>query len=156
MVVLLDTGILRRLVDRNHPLHSIVRSAVRTLKTRGDTLVMAAQNVAEFWNVCTRPAHARGGFGLSVPETSKRLRLLERILRLLPDSAATYPIWRNLVVTLAVIGVQVHDARLVALMQLHGTTHVLTLNRADFARFGGITPLDPSMVILPTAGRTPP
>jgi hypothetical protein len=36
-------------------------------------------------------------------------------------------------------GVQGHDARLVAWMQSHGLTHVLTLNAADFARYPGIT-----------------
>jgi len=118
---------------------------VRTVKIRGDALVMTAQNVAEFWNVCTRPASARGGLGLTIAETSQRLRLLERIVRVLPDSAAAYPIWRNLVISLAVVGVQVHDARLVALMQAHDMTQILTLNGADFARFSGITTLDPSL-----------
>jgi predicted nucleic acid-binding protein len=146
MVVLLDTGILLRLVDLTDPLHASVRAAVRAVKSRGDVLAMTAQNVAEFWNVCSRPASARGGLGLSNAETNQRLRLLERIVRILPDSAAAYSIWRNLVVSLAVSGVQVHDARLVALMQWHGTTHILTLNSADFARFAGITALNPNMV----------
>jgi predicted nucleic acid-binding protein len=150
MVVLLDKGILLRLVDRTDPLHPSVRAAVRAVKIRGDALAMTAQNVAEFWNVCTRPTSARGGLGLSIAETNQRLRLLERIVRILSDSAAAYPIWRNLVVSLAVVGVQVHDARLVALMQSHGTTHILTLNSADFARFAGITALNPSMLTSAT------
>src|SRR5579859_3869080 len=127
MLVLIDSGILLRLLHRTDPLHPSVRAAVRALKIRGDTLVAATQNLAEFWNVCTRPATARGGFGLSTAETEKRLRLLERIIRILPDTPAAYPIWRNLIATLQVSGVQVHDARLVALMQAHGLTHLLTL-----------------------------
>jgi len=144
MNVLLDTGILLRLVDRNDPLHASVRAGVRAVKARGDNLTMTAQNIAEFWNVCTRPASARGGLGLSVADTNQRLRLLERIVGILPDSPAAYPIWRNLVTTLGIQGVQVHDARLVALMQVHGTTHIVTLNVADFGRFPGITALDPA------------
>jgi predicted nucleic acid-binding protein len=150
MVVLLDTGILLRLVDRNDPLHATVRSAVRAVKVRGDVLAMAAQNVAEFWNVCTRPTSARGGLGVSIAETDHRLRLLERIVSILPDSPAVYAIWRNLVVSLGVVGVQVHDTRLVALMQTHAVTHILTLNGADFARFRGITALDPQMLVSTT------
>jgi predicted nucleic acid-binding protein len=150
MVILLDTGILLRLVDRGNPLHSSIRAAVRVFKARGDTVAMAAQNVAEFWNVCTRPASARGGLGLSATETNQRLRLLERIVSILPESASAYPIWRKLVVSVGVIGVQVHDTRLGALMQVHGVTHVLTLNTADFARFVGITALDPNALISPT------
>jgi predicted nucleic acid-binding protein len=147
MVIVVDTGILLRLVDRNDPLHGSVRAAVRALKVRGDSLSTKAQNIAEFWNVCTRPATARGGLGLSVSETGQRLRLLERIIRLIPDTAAAYPIWRGLVVSLAIQGVQVHDARLVALMQAHGATHILTLNAADFSRFSGITAMTPASAL---------
>ena len=49
---------------------------------------------------------------------------------------------------------QVHDARLVALMQVHGITHILTLNRADFARYPGIVPIDP-VSLSPTPQATP-
>ena len=37
-----------------------------------------------------------------------------------------------------------HDARLVALMKVHGITHVLTLNPIDFARYAEITAITPS------------
>jgi len=147
MLVVLDTGILLRLVDRNDPLHAAVRAAVRALKAHGRSPATTAQNIAEFWNVCTRPATARGGLGLSITETNQRLRLLERIIRLLPDTTAAYPIWRNLVVSLSIQGVQVHDARLAALMLAHGVTQVLTLNVADFSRFAGITAMDPTAAI---------
>ena len=49
--------------------------------------------------------------------------------------------------THAVIGVQVHDARLVALLQVHGVTHILTLNTADFHRYHGITALSPTELL---------
>jgi hypothetical protein len=50
--------------------------------------------------------------------------------------------------TYAVSGVQVHDARLVAVMKVHGVAHILTLNAADFRRYipEGITILDPYTV----------
>ena len=53
-----------------------------------------------------------------------------------------------LVVTYDVSGVQVHDARLVALMIVHGVTHVLTFNTRDFARYAGegIVAVDPTNV----------
>jgi len=61
----------------------------------------------------------------------------------LPDSPAAYPLWRQLVVRHGVQGVQAHDARLVAWMHVHGITHVVTLNAADFARYPGITAWTP-------------
>lgn len=67
MLFLVDSGILLRLVNRSDAEHAKVRAALRLLKQRGDSLVTAAQNMSEFWNVCTRPASARGGYGLSLP-----------------------------------------------------------------------------------------
>lgn len=150
MIVLLDTSILLRLVDRADAQHSPVRAAVRAIKARGDTLTMMSQNVAEFWNVCTRPSTARGGLGLSIDETNVRLRVLERIVRRLPDSDAVYAIWRNLVVSLNISGVKVHDARIAAQMISQGITHIMSFNVADFVRYPGITAIDPSSVNAPT------
>jgi len=142
-----DTGI--RLLDRADPHHPAIRQTLRLLRGRGDEPVTSPQNMAEFWNVCTRPAAARGGFGLSVPQTERRVRVLERLFRVLPDSLAAYGLWRQLVVRHGVHGVQVHDARLVGWMQAHGITHLLTLNAADFARYPGITALTPQDLVGP-------
>lgn len=150
MHVLVDSGILLRLLERTDPQHATIRGALRTLRGRGDTLVTAAQNAAEFRNVCTRPATARGGFGLSIVDADRRLRIIERLFHLLPDSQAAYQAWRALLVAHGVRGVQVHDARLVALMQVNGIAHILTLHGNDFARYTGIVP------IAPTSLRPPP
>ncbi len=138
MRVLIDTGVLLRLLDRADPLHLPIRQALCDLRSRGEVPVTSAQNVAEFWNVCTRPASARGGYGLSVGETERRLRVLERLFAVLTENSGTYPLWRNLVVAHGVQGVQVHDARLVALMQAHGISRILTINVADFSRYAGV------------------
>src|SRR5206468_403514 len=97
------------------------------------------QVLGEFWSVCTRPTRARGGFGPSLDEADRRLRLIERFYRFLPDSAAVHGEWRRLLVAHGVAGVQVHDVQLVAAMNVHGVTHLLTLNVPDFARYSGIT-----------------
>src|SRR4051794_8313818 len=108
MRILLDTGILLRLVNRADALHAKVRAAVRLLRQQNDSLVTAPQNVAEFWNVSTRPASARGGYGLSLAEAGKRLRLIERLIIVLPEAPAAYPLWKQLVTNHSVMGVQVH------------------------------------------------
>src|SRR5258708_5844088 len=116
MLILIDTGILLRLLDRNDPQHALIRQALRLLRGRGDTFALSAQNAAEFWNVCSRPATARGGLGLTVQETERRLRVVERLFPVLADTTAAYPLWRQLVVRHGVMGAAVHDARLVAWM----------------------------------------
>ncbi len=80
---------------------------------------------------------------MSIAETDQRLTILEQRLPILDEHPDTYPIWRGLVVRHGVSGRQVHDTRLAALMLAHGITHILTLNGADFARFPGITVIDP-------------
>jgi predicted nucleic acid-binding protein len=62
---------------------------------------------------------------------------------LLADSLAVHQEWRRLLVTHAVSGVQVHDARLVAAMHVHGIKHMLTFNDKDFARYTDIEAVNP-------------
>lgn len=149
MLILVDSGVLLRLTERADPQHFVIRQAIRTLTGRGDELVTAFQNVAELWNVCTRPATSRGGLGLDIGETNRRVRVLERILTILADHPNAYRLWRQLVVTHAVHGRQVHDGRLVALMNAHGIMHILTLNGSDFTRYPGITSIDPTGIVPP-------
>src|SRR5687767_2937787 len=96
MRYLLDTGILLRLVNRADPLSQPVRAAVRDLRTRAHTFCTATQNVAEFWNVCTRPSAARGGLGLSIDDTAHRLRIIERGVLVLSETETTYQTWKAL------------------------------------------------------------
>jgi len=63
MEYLVDTNILLRLVQRNDPLNSVIRNAVRKLKNDGNIMLITPQNCAEFWNVATRLA-TKNGFGL--------------------------------------------------------------------------------------------
>jgi predicted nucleic acid-binding protein len=143
MRYLVDTGVLLRLLQRNDPNYSIIRQAIRILRARGDELCCTPQNIVELWNVSTRPAATRGGFGLSIAETERRVRLIERVFTILDETPAIYPEWRRLVVGNSVSGVQVHDARIVSMMNVHAVTHVLTLNGADFSRYHGITCASP-------------
>jgi predicted nucleic acid-binding protein len=147
MRYLVDTNVLLRLLQRNDPHHSTIRQAVRSLLAHGDELCCAPQNIVELWNVSTRPATARGGFGLTTAETDRRVRLIERVFTILEETPSVYPEWRRLVVDYSVSGVQVHDARIVALMNVHAVTHVLTLNASDFSRYAGIVAVSPDEIV---------
>jgi predicted nucleic acid-binding protein len=143
---LLDTNILLRLVVRTDPEHALVRSALRTLRLRGEQRCYLPQNLVEFWSVCTRPAAARGGYGMTLSEADENARIIERLFILLPESPALHAQWRQLIMAHGVQGVQVHDARLVAAMRVHGITRILTLNPSDFSRYAGITAVHPDSV----------
>ena len=72
---------------------------------------------------------------------------VEAGFRLLPDSPSVHKEWRRLLVDYRVSGVQVHDARLVAAMRVHGVKRILTFNKKDFARFHDLEALLPSDVL---------
>jgi predicted nucleic acid-binding protein len=80
-------------------------------------------------------------------EADERAQRIERAFTLLPDNELIHPQWRRLVLDQAVSGAQVHDARLVAAMHVHGVTHLLTLNVRDFARYPGITVVHPQTLL---------
>jgi predicted nucleic acid-binding protein len=143
---LVDTNVLLRLVKSNDPEFLLARKAVGTLKTRGDQLCFFPQNIVEFWNVCTRPED-RNGYGLSPVEADQRARRVERVFTLLPDNERIHPEWRHVVLAHSVLGGQVHDARLVAAMYVHGVTHLLTFNDRDFKRYAGITIVHPRSIL---------
>jgi predicted nucleic acid-binding protein len=142
MACLADTNVLLRLLQRGDPDHATICLALRALQRRGEQICIAPQNLVEFWCVCTRPTSANG-FGLTVAETDRRVRVIERLFTVLPDGPAVHAEWRRLVVANAVSGTQVHDARLVAMMRAHALTNILTLDIGDFSRYPGIFALHP-------------
>ena|SRR5258708_5422051 len=144
---LIDTGPLLRLFDRADPQHSFVRAAISAIRIAGDSVVTTSQNVAELWNVSTRPSTARGGYGKSVHATILRVRYVERAFPILPDGPRVYHEWRNLAERYQIQGVAVHDARLVATMVVCGIHDLLTLNPNDFRRYLNIRVETPESIV---------
>lgn len=142
---LVDTNILLRISRQSDAQHKLIAEALRELERQGTTLCYTLQNIAEFWNVCTRPVE-NNGYGLTISETSKRVEYIERTMTLLSDTDGVYTIWRQLVVEHGVRGVQVHDARLAAIMQVHAVPSLLTLNRPDFSRFVDVQVIHPAQL----------
>ena len=99
--------------------------------------------------MATRPT-ALNGLGLSAVDAEAKAAVFEATFSLLAETPDIYPTWKALVGALAVIGKQVHDARLVAVCHVYAVTHLLTLNVSDFARmtaFGpGVVVVDPASV----------
>jgi predicted nucleic acid-binding protein len=145
MPYLNDTNILLRWAQPNHPLNGVVQAAIDLLQERSEALFIAPQNLIEFWNSATRPVD-RNGFGFTPAEADQEVNRLERFFRFAPDSPEIYASWRELVREVGVSGVQVHDARLVAVMRVYGLTHILTLNIQDFQRYPGIVAVHPQDV----------
>jgi predicted nucleic acid-binding protein len=146
MRVLVDTNILLRSAQPNHPLCSQATHAVSKLLRQKDAVFFCSQNIAEFWNVATRPA-GLNGLGLSHEEVSHEVSRIEELLTLLPDVPAIYAAWKRIVYEHRVQGVKVYDARLVAIMSVYAVESVLTFNTADFKRYDSISALHPASML---------
>ncbi|NET56728.1 MAG: PIN domain-containing protein [Symploca sp. SIO2E6] len=143
---LVDTNVLLRSIQFGHPMQPQAKAALESLLQNAHEVCLSSQNLIEFWNVCTRPLD-KNGLGLSVQETYAELTRLERIFSLLSDTPYIYRQWKQLVEKHEVKGVNVHDARLVAVMLVNGVSHILTFNTEDFRRFSHITVVNPSEII---------
>ena len=151
-MILLDTNILLRYARAADPAFATVDTAINMLHASGEVLCVVPQNVYEFWATATRPI-ASNGLGLSVPECQVQVARVKRLFRFLPDLPTLFAEWEALVGAHACYGRVSYDARLVAAMRTHGITRLLTFNGADFARFPGLTILDPATL---AASATPP
>ena len=140
-----DTNVLLRSIDVGHAAQAIAQDAMIALRNRGESLSVFPQNLIEFWAVATRPV-ANNGLGLNIDRAEAELSNLKYLFAFLPDTAEIFPEWERLVRYHQVIGKQAHDARIVAAMNVHKVTHLLTFNTDDFKRYDKITVVSPSGV----------
>lgn len=96
---LFDTNIFLRLAEKNSPERPIILNAIRKIRANNKTICYTPQILAEFWNVCTRPATSRGGFGLSIEQTERKVNLIQKYFEILPDTFQTFSEWREIVST---------------------------------------------------------
>jgi predicted nucleic acid-binding protein len=133
-----DTNVLLRLSHADHPQHELIATSLRRLVAQQVELCFTPQNLGEFWNVSTRPPE-RNGLGLSIEETEAHIESIERRMTVLHEDRRVYLTWRRLLVSQSVRGVQVHDAHLAAVLEVHGVAHLLTFNGPDFKRFTNLS-----------------
>src|SRR5579862_5166345 len=146
MAYLADTNIVIRRVVTGDPQYPTISAALILLDQQGETVYITAQNLVEFQALATRPITSNG-WGMTTAQASAEARKIEAVFPLLPETPAIYPLWRNLIDTYNVIGRQVYDARLAAVMLAHGIPHILTLDPTGFRRYSAIiTVVEPQNV----------
>jgi predicted nucleic acid-binding protein len=142
MAVLLDTNILLRIVQPQHPQCAVAARALHALRRRDEALLIVQQNIVEFWAVTTRPMIANG-LGWTTEQVIDEVASMRRLFSELPE-LPIQETWERLVQSYSVSGKNIHDARLVAAMVVHNVPQILTFNGRDFARYGEIRVLDPA------------
>ena len=111
MRCLLDTNVILRGLDRNHPMYRVVRHAIISLRRQDNQLYLTSQNLIEFWSVATRPVDSNG-LGMSVQWAAAQLTRMKTFFLVLADSPEVFREWERLVIEQHVSGKKVHDARL--------------------------------------------
>jgi predicted nucleic acid-binding protein len=145
MAILIDTNLLLRAVQPTHPMRASAVRALTTLMEREEPLMVSIQNIAEFWRVATRP-ESNNGLGFSAEETRDEVSRLEGFFDVVYENANSYAAWKALVTDYRVNGLQVHDARLVAVMKAYGIRQIVTFNDKDFRGYSGIEVLHPDSI----------
>jgi predicted nucleic acid-binding protein len=141
--VLIDTNTLLRTLQPAHPQRETARAAIKAMAARGRNLHIVPQNLAELWVVATRPVE-QNGLGMTASAAALELTRIKEMFELLSETPALYPVWESLVIRYRVAGKLAHDARLVAAMQVHGLTSILTFDRTGFSRYAGIEVVHPA------------
>lgn len=143
----MDANVLLRLAEPSHAHHLAAVNAVRALLASGAALHVAPQCIYEYWVVATRPISERG-LGFSTSQCQRRIASMEAAFTLLAEAPEVYINWKRLAVLYKVQGKPSHDTRLVALMQAHGLSALLTFNARDFRRYApeGIQIIDPATI----------
>lgn len=131
--VFLDTNILVRANVAEAPLHTEALAAIKRLRQHGDTLWISRQVLREYTATLTRPQ----SFTAPRPVATiiERVRYFEAHFWIADDTSLVTEKLLELLQAIPVGGKQIHDANIVATMQVHSIEHLLTLNTADFVRF---------------------
>ncbi len=136
-----DTNVLVSAVDRRRKLHAQALLVLNALPNRGVALCVSGQIVREFLVVCTRPADANG-LGLSPREAVRNAEAIIERSTVLEENRHVPVRLLAIARTAACGGKQLHDANIVATMQEHGLTRLVTGNPGDFRRFREIDLVD--------------
>ncbi len=145
---LLDTNTIIRFAQEDNDQHELMVTTVDHLKIHGHKLFIVPQVIYEFYVVATRPI-VLNGLGCDAKLADSFVVELTTVFTLKDDQSGIYAIWRDLVKRVPVKGKTAHDARLIAAMQSHGMTHLLTFNSADFRRYEPeIVVVDPAQVSI--------
>lgn len=142
MNVVADTNVWLRLADNRSSQHTQARESIVQLLSRDARVFLVPQNLVEFWAVATRPAEANG-LGWSAGKAAFEVSRMRSRFELLPESERIFEKWFEVVQSEKISGKRVHDARLAVQLWVHGVSHLLTFNGADFAKFTWLSVLRP-------------
>jgi predicted nucleic acid-binding protein len=139
--VFVDTNVLVFANVAESPLHKVALSKLRELRDTGSALWISNQVLREFLAVRSRKDLFKEVCSAST--LAERVRYFQTHFRVGADSAMAMDALLAIMERVPVAGKQVHDANIVATMQVHGVRHLLTDNVGDFKRFAFLITIIP-------------
>jgi len=135
--IFLDTNILVYASTIRAPLHQTAQQTIQQLYDSGRKIWISRQILREYLAALSRPQTFTNPLPIEtliadIHQFQSRFQIAEDTSRVMERLLA-------LMAEVAVGGRQVHDANIVATMQVYGISELLTHNTADFDRFSGIT-----------------
>jgi predicted nucleic acid-binding protein len=143
--VFVDTNILIYAKLAASPWHVMATSALQALAQTGTDLWISRQVLREYLAATTRPNLVTPA--IPVAALVADVRDFARHFLVAEDTPLITEALLDLMLTIPIAGKQVHDANIVATMQVYGIRRLLTHNTDDFARFAHlieIIPLNPA------------
>ena len=129
-----DTNVLVKARIPAAPDHDAARASLGRAFEEPEPLRISRQVIREYLAVVTRPQ--TWTVGISRAEALDDVCRLLGSFEILEDGPSVTTALVGLCSEVMVGGRQIHDANIVATMLAHGERRLLTLNRADFRRYG--------------------
>jgi predicted nucleic acid-binding protein len=140
--VLVDTSVFLSATDQDRAEHRQALLILNEWTARGTTLYSSGQIMREYLAIATRPP-AGHGLGLKQADALANVRAIRTRTSLLAEDASVADRLLDVLDEIPCRGKQVHDANVVATMLVHGIDSMVTINVADFSRFGHLITLIP-------------
>lgn len=136
-----DTNVLVYATVADAPFHREALTAVDAYHRSGVELWISRQVLREYMATVTRPQ----AFGSPPPIATliAEVRSFQARFRVAEDGPSVTERLLSLVETVPMGGKQIHDANIVATMQVYGIRRLLTHNARDFARFSQLITVVP-------------
>lgn len=128
-----DTNILIFATNELSEWYLPASKALEEARQSSVDLIISSQILREYLAAATRISVI--GNGLPLPKILENVRIFRDEFTVVEDNPFVLDILLDILPKVAVAGKQVHDANIVATMQVHGVRHLFTHNVADFNRF---------------------
>lgn len=136
-ILFLDTNILLSATDESRGTHKAALSVFRSALEKRIHCGVSGQVLREYLVVATRPKKDNG-FGMGVREALSNVEKIRRRTVFLEETEAVSERFLRIISSFAIKGKKIHDANIVATIEAHSVTYLLTENPDDFKQYSSV------------------